>query len=253
MTQYVKFDRPPVVEVACGVRFDAGGRLKGAHLGAFWATIKGAYPVAEEAPPIVRRPEIDPQAIAPRTWLITTDGSELIQLQKDWFLLNWKKSTDGQSYPSYGTVKNRFDEQFTRFQTFLSGEQIQLSYKEFELTYVNHISKSNGLPELGEGGLLVDHAFAAKDRFLPSPTAINWRTAYPLPKGYGQLTVAAQTGSVKATSEQVVRVDLQATGLPGESPEDNMNDWFDVAHEWITRGFVDATTPELHAIWGRTL
>jgi hypothetical protein len=40
MPQYVKFDKPPVVEVVCGIRFDAEGKLKVAHLGAFWATLK---------------------------------------------------------------------------------------------------------------------------------------------------------------------------------------------------------------------
>jgi uncharacterized protein (TIGR04255 family) len=253
MPQYVKFDNPPVVEVVCGVRFDTGGKMKVAHVGAFWAALKDAYPVADEAPPIMRGPFEPPPDIAPRTWLITSDGSELIQLQKDWFLLNWKKMRDSQAYPSYDQVKTKFNRRFSEFLRFLASHHIPISYKEFELTYVNHVSRSNGLAEVGEGALLIDHTFAEKDRFLPAPAEINWKTSYPLPQGYGRLNVTAHTGVLTATGERLVRLDLQAVGLPGGSPESHMEEWFELAHEWITRGFADITAPELHGIWGRTL
>ena len=28
--------------------------------------------------------------------------------------------------------------------------------------------------------------------------------------------------------------------------------WFDLAHEWITQGFADVTSPTMHTDWGRT-
>jgi uncharacterized protein (TIGR04255 family) len=253
MPQYVKFDHPPVVEVVCGVRFDTSDKMKVAHVGAFWATLKDTYPVAEEALPILRGQFEPPPDMTPRTWLITGDGSELIQLQKDWFLLNWKRLNDSQPYPSYKIVKSAFDKRFGEFLHFLASEHIDISYKEFELTYVNHISKANGLAPFGEGALLVDHSFSVKDRFLPRPDRINWQTSYPLPKDYGRLNVTAQTGVVKSTGEHLVRLDLQAVGLPSAAPEAQMDDWFELAHEWITRGFADVTAPKLHQIWGRTL
>lgn len=253
MPQYVKFDNPPVVEVVCGVRFDTSGKMRVAHLGAFWATLKDAYPVAEEAMPIIRGHLEPTPDMAPRTWLITRDGSELIQLQKNWFLLNWKKLKDSQTYPSYEMVKGQFDRRFSEFFNFLASEGINISYKEFELTYVNHIASANGLAEVGEGGFLVDHLFSAKDRFLPAPAEINWKTSYPLPKNYGRLNVTAQTGVLTATGERLVRLDLQAVGLPSDAPESQMGEWFELAHEWITRGFADVTAPQLHKIWGRTL
>jgi uncharacterized protein (TIGR04255 family) len=253
MPQFVNFHKPPVVEVVCGVRFDAHGKLKVAHVGAFWAMLKETFPIAEEAPPIVRG-EVETQAeLAPRTWLITSDGSALIQLQRNWFLLNWKKSNGNQPYPSYEVVKREFDKRFDEFLRFLTDEDINLSYKQFELTYVNHISNANGLAKVGEWGLLVDHVFSEKDRFLPPPAEINWKTSYPLPKDYGRLNVSAQTGLVKSTGERLVRLDLQATGLPNDAPEEHMHDWFETAHEWITRGFADITAPELHEVWERKL
>ena len=58
---------------------------------------------------------------------------------------------------------------------------------------------------------------------------------------------------IKSTGERLIRLDLQALGLPGKASRDQMEDWFEVAHEWITRGFVDITAPKLHELWGRTL
>jgi uncharacterized protein (TIGR04255 family) len=253
MRQHVKFDRPPVVEVVCGVRFNTGGRIKLAHLGAFWATLKDAYPVAEEAAPIMRAPIDNEPDLVPRTWLITADGSELLQLQKDWFLLNWKKADDSHPYPSYSLVKSAFDKRFGEFSDFLASEGIDINYRELELTYVNHISNANGLGEVEQGELFVDHLYSSNDRFLPTPVQINWKTSYVLPKGYGRLNVTAQTGMIKSTGERLIRLDLQALGLPGKASRDQMEDWFEVAHEWITRGFVDITAPKLHELWGRTL
>jgi uncharacterized protein (TIGR04255 family) len=198
------------------------------------------------------RGQLEPRPdLTARTWLITSDGSELIQLQRDWFLLNWKKSKDNQSYPSYENVKREFDNRFGEFVRFLASERIPISYKEFELTYVNHISRANGLAEVGAGALLVDHTFAEKDRFLPAPAEINWKTSYPLPRDFGRLNITAHTGVLMSTGERVVRLDLQAVGLPSDAPESRKDEWFELAHEWITLGFADVTSPSLHKIWKR--
>jgi uncharacterized protein (TIGR04255 family) len=252
MPQYVSFHKPPVVEVVCGVRFDAHGRLKVAHIGAFWTSLREAFPVVEDVPPILQASGMVPSLeLSPRSWLIASDGSVLMQLQKDWFLLNWKKSSDDQSYPSYEVVKREFDRRFREFVNFLQSNDIELEYKQFELTYVNHIASNNGIEKVGEWRLLVDHNCSDRERFLPHPTEINWKTSYLLPNDSGRLNVTAQTGRVTATGERIVRLDLQATGLPTDDPEQHMDDWFETAHEWITRGFADVTTPELHEIWER--
>jgi uncharacterized protein (TIGR04255 family) len=251
--QYVSFDNPPVVEVVLGVRFDARGKFKIAHIGAFWATLRNTFPTVEDAPPLIRGEPNLQAGIPPRTWLVTSDGGVLIQIQSDWFLLNWKKSNDSQPYPSYEVVKREFDGRFAEFLRFLEGERINISYSEFELTYVNHISDANGLSEVGECALLIDHLRSTRKRFLPSPSEINWRTSYLLPNGCGRLNIIAQTGVLRSTGERLVRLDLQALGAPGGKPEDQMHEWFDMAHEWVTRGFADITVPRLHKIWERTL
>ena len=56
----VKFDRPPVVEVACGILFGTTVPLRAAHIGLYWQRIRNEFPRIEEAPPL--SPVIETQA-----------------------------------------------------------------------------------------------------------------------------------------------------------------------------------------------
>jgi uncharacterized protein (TIGR04255 family) len=48
----VKFDRPPVAEVACGILFGTTVPLRAAHIGLYWQRIRDEFPRIEEAPPL---------------------------------------------------------------------------------------------------------------------------------------------------------------------------------------------------------
>jgi uncharacterized protein (TIGR04255 family) len=109
----VKFDRPPVVEVACGVLFATAKPLRGAQLGLYWQRIRETFPRIEEAPPLA--PVIEAQGSGPsavelgylfgplpplrRTWFISQDGRNLVQVQEDRFVFNWKKAAEDDEYP----------------------------------------------------------------------------------------------------------------------------------------------------------
>ena len=73
----------------------------------------------------------------PRFWLESADNSYLIQIQKNAFLLNWRKGKS--TYPHFDTVKRKFDDYYYVFCAFLNDEfgaaipAIQIS----ELQYSN--------------------------------------------------------------------------------------------------------------------
>ena len=266
MTAPVKFDRPPIFEVACGVLFADPNVIKTAHVGAFWQRKREAFPRVEDAAPIgaviedrnrTLPPDFEITALPPlrRAWLISEDGRNLIQIQQDRFLFNWKRSKDDDSYPSYSVVIEQFENHLADFLSFLEEQGIpRPAYRQFELTYVNHISESNGLQVTGLDGLLVDHIRSVSpNRFLPQPDGINWTTGYPLPNGVGRLHISAHTAIRVPEGETIVRLDLTARGIPADASEAGRRPWFDLAHEWITRGFADSTAPVLHSdAWQRT-
>jgi uncharacterized protein (TIGR04255 family) len=191
-----------------------------------------------------------------RTWLLSEDGRSLLQIQEDRFLFNWKKASADDKYPSYDEVVAAFEGRLGEFENFLILDGVgQPIYRQFELTYVNHIligSNDAGL-EVDENRLLVDHFRDAHERrFLPTPEGINWTTVYALPNQEGRLYVTAQSTSAP-DGRRILRLDMTARGMTEEVSAAARRTWFDQAHVWITHGFVDVTAPEIQqTIWERT-
>lgn len=266
MAEKIRFDKPPVVEVVCGVLFSTPTPLRAAQVGLFWRSIRKEFPRIEEMPPIspaiegsqagtMQEIEFSLGTLPPlrRTWLLSDDGRHLIQIQEDRFLFNWKREADEDAYPSYDVVIQKFDDYLAKFVKFMADEEVgQPSYRQFELTYVNHITSSNGLGDVGEAGVLVDHIQQKpQKRFLPRPENFNWTTSYPLPANAGRLHIAAQSAARRSDGGRIVRLDLIARGISANPAEIERRPWFDMAHQWITNGFADATSTKLHKIWER--
>jgi len=267
-TVRVKFDNPPVVEVACSVLFSAVKPLRGIHIGLYAERIRGDFPRIEEVPPLVAM--IEPQesgttgveiayAVGPlpplrRTWLISEDGRNLIQVQEDRFIFNWKKAAADDKYPSYDEVIERFDTQFSRFHAFFADRDIgPLVYRQLELTYVNHIPL--GLAEIGvsESRILVDHVRdTARRRFLGEPIGVNWVSIYELSNRQGRLYMTAQSARAP-NGRRILSLDMTARGIPADTSKASRRAWFDLAHTWITQGFADVTVDDIQKqVWRRT-
>jgi uncharacterized protein (TIGR04255 family) len=261
----VRFKRPPVVEVVCGVQFSVGRPLSSVEPGLYWQTIKDRFPRVEDVPPLtaafeaigpVQEVAVELMQVPPlrRAWFLTNDGSNLIQLQGDRFIFNWKRAGEDSTYPSYDVVIKAFEKHLAGFEQFVEG-QIggKPVYRQFELTYVNHIDKSNGLDRVGEGNVLIDHTRVADtSRFLKDAEGYNLVTTYLLPNSFGRLRITAQTALREPGGERLVRLDMSARGISGDTSSKGMRAWFDVAHDWITFGFADITSPILQKdFWER--
>jgi uncharacterized protein (TIGR04255 family) len=262
MSKPVNFDNPPVVEVVCGVMF-ATSAIQAAHIGAFWERIRSEFPKVEEAPPLSAIVEQKGQAVAEfqwsslpparRVWLFSADGSNLIQIQPDRFLFNWKHTLGTKNYPSYEVVIEEFErilQSFIQFMAEVAG--IQLVFRQFEMTYVNHINKEYGLDSDAESSLLIDHIRQPGARFLPEPENFNFTTSYLLPEGAGRLHVIAQSMN-SPESDRLIRLDMVARGMASDGTDSARRKWFETAHTWITHAFADVTAPTVQdKYWKRT-
>lgn len=262
--KYVDYQSPPVVEVVCGVSFDRLPKFKVAHLGQFWTLLGSDFSTAEDAPPLPLAVEqfddsMDKERLVerataagsmPRVWFVHAAGDHLVQLQRDRFLCNWRKLTDRHEYPSFGKVFSRFQEQISAFEGFaknrLGGSP---SYYQYELTYINHVVAGNGWSNLAElGAVLRDCTWDAGQRFLPTPEGFNWRVSFVLPESRGRLHVNVTSGETKDDKRDVLIIELTARGFDSDRTA-----WFELAHEWIVKGFTDLTPKEIQAkVWRRT-
>ena len=264
------YTNPPVVEVAASIQFAPLKGFAAAHVGGYWDTIRNAFDRVEEQPQLphmTEREDLTPgpnltvqlsqEPQLPRTWFISRDDSELIQLQRDRFGYNWRKREDAQEYPRYETVRKNFWKHWKDFKGFLRTSGLEApSIDQCELTYVNRIPKGACWADMGDLETLFRNlSWAPREGFLPHPEIWAWRMSFKLSEGSGRLHVNASPVFVPPENELQMRLTLTVRGRPKEETlnDENILDWFDTARRWIVRGFVDLVTDKTDGIWGRGL
>ncbi len=268
MGDRIQFNNPPVVEVVCGVQFNELNKLYAPHLGLYWEQIRKEFPKIDEVAPI--DPKIEgfgpTQTMAfgfadrpplPRTWFISGNELNLIQVQRDRFLYNWKRDHDDDvKYPSYDKVIVEFENQLDVFCNFVMAEDIgKLDFHQYELTYINVIAAKEGsLSEAIDKGVLTDFVRERdRDRFLPEPETSQWRASFRMPEDQGRLHIVAQPARKTGVDLDFIRLEITARGIPKDNNRANLRNWFDLAHKWITHGFVDITSSEIQKdVWRKT-
>lgn len=258
-----EYAQPPVVEVVCGTAFEPVPNLTVPHLGLFWQRLGAEYTRCVEAPPLATLEEqfdVDGGAVAgvelpgvlpaPRVWFVHRDDSRIVQVQRERFLCNWRKTHADHQYPRYQNVISSFDAQLQLFHDFV-GEyaHIPLVHRQYELTYINHIS--DGLPwrSLEDiGAALPDFAWRRQKRFLPAAELCDLRLAFRLPRDVGRVHMRVNNAFRKADRHPLLVLELTARGF-----HTSRRDWFDIAHDFIVRTFADLTSSQLQQeVWRRS-
>ncbi len=256
---------PPVIEVVCSILFKPIKALLAPYFGLLWEKYKPDYPICREVPPLTpviehlteEPPPIDLHLTdvppLPRMWFVHKNDNGIVQVQRDRFLHNWKKTKPEDEYPRYPTVIKLFKDRLSQFKSFLEENELGvIEPLQYEMTYINHILQGDGWTNLNEiGNVFPDFALrVSKDRFLPEPEGINWRTSFALPNQLGRLHVTIQHGKVRETGQPLLILNLTVRGIGSDKSSDGMWPWFDLAREWIVRGFADLTGEEVQKhIW----
>lgn len=259
-----KYQKPPVVELVCGILFRRFDGFLVPHYGTLWERFREEYPLIKEMPPIAPAIEKFEESAGgppgsdelplflPRIWFQSQDDTGLIQVQQDRFLHNWKRAQETDEYPHYENVIRKFEEHLNRFELFLSDNEIGLiELLQQELTYVNHIPINTSSLEVPR--VFPDFQWRnSKDRFLADIDGLTWRTNFRLPGRTGRLHIDIRTGIRQRDRQKVLRFDLTARGITPGNPRGEMWKWFDVAHDWIVRAFADLTDLQVQKeVWGR--
>ena len=121
------FDAPPVIEVVLSVQFERLADLRIPHLGLLWTKFSDAFPHFEDRAPLShvietfglrQAPKLALQLIsrdqAPqvRCWFVNEARTELVQVQTDRFVHNWRKVgesvKEGEQYRRYEYIRKQF-------------------------------------------------------------------------------------------------------------------------------------------------
>lgn len=252
--------------MVCGILFKPIETLLVPHFGVFWGRLKPEFSSCQEvAPlaPIVERFEDTPGPdialseipLLPRIWFLHQNDVELIQLQRDRFLFNWRKRKPIDQYPRYPNVFDKFQAHFLNFQRFLSGENLgTVTPLQYELTYVNLILQGSGWNDISDiGNVFPDFAWRKRaERFLKQPEAASWRTSFALPNSGGRLHLHIQKALRRSDRHPLLRFELTARGMAIDMSHEAMREWFDIAHVSLVHSFADMPGEQVQEIiWRR--
>ena len=258
------FDDPPVVETILSVQFDPLA-VTTAHLGLLWNEYRELFPRSEERPPLepvieqfpespVARVGFKFQALenfpVPRIWFTNDQGNEMIQVQNDRFIKNWRKEGEGERYPHYDdTIRPHFDRDYRIFLAFLEKNRLGTPHvNQCEVSYVNHILAGQGWERFGD----VEKIFTFWQPTMPIPPGpaedLRLHIRFLIPgqdgKPIGRLHVDLQPAVRMADNHPMYVLHLTARGQIGEG-----TDFFDTGRDWIVTTFERLTTNSMHQIW----
>lgn len=266
------FTNPPVVEVALSIQFDRLTRLRTPQLGLLWQEFRERFPVTEEhgplrqeveqfGPPAPRRASARIEMLesppTPRLWFLNSEGTELIQVQNDRFVHNWRKAGTDAVYPRYESVRSTFETELKRFKEFIDREQLgDFHPNQCEVAYVNHIVAGTSWKSHGELAQIIrPYSGRFSDDFLKASEDAALRLRFVIPDQEGQpigrLHAVVEPGYRSSDNRLLFILNLTARGGPlGEGIEGVLS-FLDVGREWVVRGFASLTTPTMHEEWGR--
>ena len=276
-SQLPSFSDPPVTEVVVSVQFDPLPALDVVRLGLMWERFQNKYPaVAQKAPlaPVierlgVRRPidhvqiEFQQELVVPRLWFVSEQGNDLLQVQSDRFIRNWRRvKSQSVPYPRYQDyVRPQFLEDYQTFLKFLTEQGVDgLPVVQCELAYINNIFP---------GGIWESHAdIASVFSFWDSESCANF--SHPLEAVNIQMTQQLKDskdeflGRLHVSIQSVFTVDegsgkeipafrmtLTARGQPTGAGTDGIAGFLDLGRNAIVTYFAKLTTTQMHKAWGR--
>jgi uncharacterized protein (TIGR04255 family) len=267
-TQLPEFEDPPVSEVALSVLFSPLVNWRAVHAGVYWSRISGQYPHTETHPPLpmqieqfdpnfVQRPAIQFELVNPdvsRFWFVGAPPTKLIQLQRDRFVINWRKVKGDEIYPRYlGEMRPRFDREWKDFEAFATQQNIgTIDVQQCELTYINDFLQGQGWNTFSDSlSLFAPWWTGGTDGFLPLPETLGLSGSFRLSGDRGRLHFNAMHVRRQIDNRESIRLELVARGRPVSGAHDDVLAWMDLGHEWIVRGFADLTSKQAHALWKR--
>ncbi|MCK4625225.1 MAG: TIGR04255 family protein [Phycisphaerae bacterium] len=258
------YDKPPVIEVAIGIQFAPITELSAAHVGLYWGTIRDTFNRAKEQAPIAHivEPPVGPpepqlafqifdKPELPRMWFIDTSGNRIIQVQRDRFLHNWRKTGSTDEYPRFPSVKESFFLHWRSFTNFLAEQGLQPQPDQCELTYVNHVKKGDGWDTMADlSTIFTTFAWRTRSDFLPIPDNARWSLRFLLPDKMGRLHVDVVPVRVQPNNDLAIRFSLTVRGKPSNIEDTaSLSQWYDLAREWIVKGFADLIDEKTDALW----
>jgi uncharacterized protein (TIGR04255 family) len=241
-------------------------------MGTFWAGVRDRYPRTEEHPPVepiierfgspkLQRPEVRLELVdqikVPRVWMLDSTGRQLLQIQTDRLIQNWRQVDGVGEYPRYPFVKEQFEQSYAAFQRMVTSEDLgEITFNQCEVTYINHILPCDVWKDHSQIGAVFDFwnpGFSETPLPLQESAAVTTRTVLKDETGqsFGRLHLSIQSVFRLPDEQPMFLLSLTVRGAPQGEGLPAVLSYFDQGREWIVRTFATITTAKMHAVWER--
>lgn len=260
-----EFLQPPLIETAIGVQFEPIAQLP-LFFGNFIDQRADVVRVETKPPlePVIERVggkgadskraiEVLDHPPHPRYWLFGNDSSELLQLQHDRIVWNWRKDDLGAEYPRFEKIFRAFSDRYTAFTEYARKHSLpEFKINQCEITYVNRIVAAEGIFETHADSRNVFSCWSALDmEGLPEFESDQFTARHLLTNSdgsfMGRLHVVVEPAYVKAVPAFAFK--LIARGRPATSAISSLSHFFEIGHSAIVKAFKAYTTPLMHKHW----
>ena len=274
------FDNPPVIEVLLSVQFAELEKFKTVQAGLLWNSVfKNKYHQISEHPRIESSFEVIGKNLTqktnleiairntpevPRLWFISSENKELVQIQPDRFIHNWRKIGEGENYPRYEQIRKKFFSELRLIRKFSKEENLgKIQPNQCEITYVNHIDtigkeskfwdslhevfnfwKKTSKSPIMENGTILN---SIEDTIIKFRQPIISETGDFL----GRLFISIEP-AITPDKKKILRFVLTVKGPSEKKTLIGLGEFFDLGREIIVRNFTHLTTDKMHKIWKRT-
>jgi uncharacterized protein (TIGR04255 family) len=244
-----------VIEAYCAIYFRDIMDMNAPHLGAFWEPLRGDFPYTETQPALPPLFMSNPLGMGalfqspamdfPRSWFLSEDKCILIQIQRDRLIVNWRKIDNATEYPSFETLKEKFNKIFESFKSSLATNRIgPIHLTGAEMGYVNNIITDECrlrdiIPALNPQLLLDDDGLDAD--------TVNFGASFAFPNRQGALSMVINT-----IGPNVIRINLVSRWI-ADITEDAAREWLEYAHIKTVSAFAACTSEKMHAKWERVI
>lgn len=265
--QKLNFARPPIEEIVLSVLFQPLDGFLAPHLGEIWRELKkeGFVNIAEQ-PPVIStmenfskiggEPELHIGNVPnlARIWFIHKDDNQIIQVQRDRFTFNWRKTEAEQNYPGFSAILEKFAGFYNRFgETIQNMEVGALTPLQYELTYIDQLMRGEGWNNFEDMGKIYNLFMDAQpsDSFWSGAESMVLRASFPIEDLHSRLYLTIGNRVRVSDQRQTLQTDFTMRGFPLNA-ERAMRAWFKWAHDRICEKFVRMFTEGIQTqIWER--
>ena len=240
-----EFDNPPVVETVFDIEFVPLAGWQIPHFGIYWQTIRDRYPklsvqaaLASQTEPFGQRRSFQPSITFDvlshppvRCWFFNESETQLVQIQNNRFIFNWKRGLNHKPYPRYANIRPVIADEWQRFQAFVAAQELGLiQIRQCEVSYHNHLEKGfgwNSYEDLSE--VFPIWAGSTREGFLHDPEDVEFGIRYLMPEEMGRLHIRVQPAIRNDDLKEIIQLTLAAHGRPKVEEPAQLFDWIDSA------------------------